>query len=106
VAKLFPEQLRPFVLATPEIQEDYLTLKELQAKAKANAAEQETLKFRIQKFMRDAGGLLLPGREKPAITWMPRAQSTFDFEALQDEYPALYKRYRKSGTVRAFIVKP
>lgn len=105
VAKLFPNELRPVVIATPEIQEDYLRLAAIKAEINAREKEFEHLQFRVMRFMRDAGELLLPHSDKPVISWRPRKQSSFDFEGLKSTHPAIYKQFQISGTARPFIVK-
>jgi putative phage-type endonuclease len=105
VAKLFPNDLRPVVIATPDIQEDYLRLAAIKAQIKACEAEFEHLRFRVTKFMRDAGQLLLPHSDKPVISWQPRAYSILDQQGLKEAHPQIVREFTRKGTSRTFIVK-
>lgn len=105
IAKLFPKELKPLLIATEDMQEAYLRLAAIKAEITAREKEWEHLEYRVKRFMRDAGGLLLPSGEKPVITWMERKQTAFDFEGLKAAHPDIYRKFQKSGTARPFIVK-
>lgn len=106
VQKLFPKDLRPYIVATEDIYQDYLRLVACKNEIKARESEIEALQFRVMRFMRDAGGLLPPhGGDKPCITWMPRAHTTFDFDGLKAAHPAIHKQYQSKATSRVFSVK-
>lgn len=106
VQKLFPNDLRPYITATDDIYQDYLRLVACKAEIKARESEIDAIQFKVMRFMRDAGGLLPPhGGDKPCITWMPRATTSFDFEGLKAAQPALYKQFQIKGTARVFSVK-
>jgi predicted phage-related endonuclease len=105
VQKLFPKDLRPVVIATDAIHEDYLRLRAIKAQIKACDAEFEAIEFRVMKFMRDAGQLLLPDSDKPVISWQPRAQTSFDFEGLKAAHPAIHRQFQIKGSCRPFVLK-
>jgi putative phage-type endonuclease len=102
---LFKLELRPIVIATPEMEEAVRRLRHVKAQQKALDAERDLEEFRIKRFMRDAAELLLDGEDKPAVTWKNRGFSTFDSARLKEEQPAIHKQYARKGETRVFTTK-
>jgi putative phage-type endonuclease len=102
VNSLFRQDAGISTMAEPYIVDKLLRYRATDAEVAAREAERDVLEFEIKTFMRDATGLIIPGQEKPAVTWKTQKTSRFQLDAFKAEYPKMVKQFSKDSTSRVF----
>lgn len=91
------------VVAGPEVVTAYRQLLAVRQSIKDSEAEEEKLKFTIQKAMGDAAVLL--GPEGTLATWKNQTSTRLDTNAIKKSAPDIFARYSKTTESRTFRLK-
>lgn len=91
------------VEATPEIAEDWLALRDIQAQAKKLAKEADERSGRIQLYMGRHSLLMVNG--SPAVSWKRQESKRFDQGAFKEAHPEVFEQFKKTTESRVFRIK-
>lgn len=104
VDRLFKQSAETIVTAEPYVVDLLMEWRAADAQAEASTVRAEWLEYQIKKYMRDATALILPGHDKPVVTWKTQKSLRLNIEKVKEMLPKVFKEFAKESTSRPFRV--
>lgn len=101
---LFKQSKETIVTAEPFVVDLLMELLAASAQADASTLRADWLEYQVKKYMRDATSLMLPGHDKPVVTWKTQKSNRLNIEKLKEMLPKVFKEFAKESTSRPFRV--